>query len=177
MRWRLVYFIARWEDNTICRGLIHNMFKIPKFRDFDWVFRYFNYEFHNEVKACIFHRLVGESHKYVVHTSFRIGYFVCKNPLWGVDTTPCINGQTYLEHFGAECSTIHAIWRCLEHLFCGHICDDDQHHHHHHHLYPFWGTTGAMQSQADCRQPCPLSWDSDEVDQDVLRIEKISRRW
>ena len=117
MRWRLVYFIARWEDNTICRGLIHNMFEIPKFRYLDWVFRYFNYKFHNEVKACIFHRLVGESHKYVVPTSFRIGYFVCKNPLWGVDTTPCINGQTYLEHFGAECSTIHAIWRCLEHLF------------------------------------------------------------
>ena len=61
------------------------------------MFRYFNYEFHNELKACIFHHLVGGSHKYVVHTSFRIGHFVCKGPLWGVDTTPCINGQTYLE--------------------------------------------------------------------------------
>ena len=66
---------------TICRSLIHNMFKIPSFRDFDWVFRYFNYELHNELKACIFHHLVGGSHKYVVHTSFRIGYFVCKGPL------------------------------------------------------------------------------------------------
>ena len=97
MRWRLVYFIAKWEDNTICRGLIHNMFKIPKFRDFDWVFRYFNSVFQNEVKACIFHRQAGGSHKYEVHTSYRIGYFVCKIPLWGVDTTFCINGQTYLE--------------------------------------------------------------------------------
>ena len=168
---RLVYFIARWEDNTICRGLIHNMFEIPKFRYLDWVF----YKFHNEVKACIFHRLVGESHKYVVHTSFRIGYFVCKDPFEAqtrllvlmvkhIQSTLGLSAQQYMQSGD--------VWNTCS---GGHICDDDQHHHHHH-LYPFWGTTGAMQSQADCRQPCPLSWDSDEVDQDVLRIEKISRR-
>ena len=38
------------------------MFKIPKFREFDWVFRYFNSVFQNEVKACIFYRQAGGSH-------------------------------------------------------------------------------------------------------------------